>query len=172
MRIVLIAVGAVLALLVAAVLIGPSLVDWNAHKDRIVAEVREATGREFSIQGDMSLALLPVPALSAQGVRLASIEGGSPEPLLELKELRVRIALLPLIEGTVQVERILLVEPQISLEVLPDGQRNWVFANGSPHAGSSIGPGAAALGYSIAKSTSQQQTRRGFRHFRAGITNA
>ena len=63
-----------LALLVAAVLVGPSLVDWNAHKDRIVAEVHKATGRDFSIQGDMSLSLLPVPALSAQGVRLASIE--------------------------------------------------------------------------------------------------
>ena len=147
MRIFLIVVGAVLTLLVAAVLVGPSLVDWNAHKDRIVAEVREATGREFSIQGDMSLALLPVPALSAQGVRLASIEGGAAAPMVDLKELRVRIALLPLLEGTVQVERILLVEPRISLEVLPDGRRNWSFANGSPEAGDSIGPDASALDF-------------------------
>jgi len=147
LRIVLIVVGAVLALLVAAVLVGPSLVDWNAHKDRIVAEVREATGREFSIQGDMSLTLLPVPALSAQGVRLASIEGGSAAPMVDLKELRVRIALLPLLEGTVQVERILLVEPRISLEVLPDGRRNWSFANGSSAASGSIGPDASALDF-------------------------
>ena len=145
MRKVLIALGVVLALLVAAVLVGPSLVDWNAHKDRIVAEVQKATGRDFSIQGDMSLSLLPVPALSAQGVRLASIEGGSSAPMVELKELRVRIALLPLIEGTVQVERILLVEPKILLEVLPDGRRNWSFANGSADAGDSIGPGASDL---------------------------
>ncbi len=140
-----IALGAVLALLVAAVLVGPSLVDWNAHKDRIVAEVHKATGRDFSIQGDMSLSLLPVPALSAQGVRLASIEGGSSKPMVELKELRVRIALLPLIEGTIQVERILLVEPKILLEVLPDGRRNWSFANGSVAADGSIGSGASDL---------------------------
>ncbi len=145
MRKVLIALGVVLALLVAAVLVGPSLVDWNAHKDRIVAEVQKATGRNFSIQGDMSLSLLPVPALSAQGVRLASIEGGSSAPMVELKELRVRIALLPLLEGTVQVERILLVEPKILLEVLPDGRRNWSFANGSADAGDSIGPEASDL---------------------------
>jgi uncharacterized protein involved in outer membrane biogenesis len=126
-------------------LVGPSLVDWNAHKDRIVAEVQKATGRDFSIQGDMSLSLLPVPALSAQGVRLASVEGGSSTPMVELKELRVRIALLPLLEGTVQVERILLVEPKILLEVLPDGRRNWSFANGSADAGDSIGPGASDL---------------------------
>ncbi len=145
MRKVLIALGVVLVLLVAAVLVGPSLVDWNAHKDRIVAEVQKATGRDFSIQGDMSLSLLPVPALSAQGVRLASVEGGSSAPMVELKELRVRIALLPLIEGIVQVERILLVEPKILLEVLPDGRRNWSFANGSAEAGDSIGPGASDL---------------------------
>jgi len=128
----LIAVGVLLVLLVAAVLVGPSLVDWNTQKDRIVAEVREATGRDFSIDGDMSLSLLPVPALSAQGVRLASVEGGSEAPMLELKELRVRVAVLPLLQGTVQVERILLVEPKILLEVLPDGRRNWSFAEGSP----------------------------------------
>ena len=147
MRKILIAIGAVLALLVAAVLVGPSFVDWNAHKDRIVAEVQRATGRDFSIQGDMSLSLLPVPALSAQGVRLASIEGGSAEPMVDLKELRVRVALLPLIEGTVQVERILLVEPKILLEVLPDGRRNWSFADGFAREGDSIGPGASDLDF-------------------------
>jgi uncharacterized protein involved in outer membrane biogenesis len=146
LRKVLIAFGAVLALLVAAVLVGPSFVDWNAQKDRIVAEVQRATGREFSIQGDMSLSLLPVPALSAQGVRLASIEGGSAEPMVDLKELRVRVALLPLIEGTVQVERILLVEPKILLEVLPDGRRNWSFADGNGTDGA-IGPGASNLNF-------------------------
>jgi uncharacterized protein involved in outer membrane biogenesis len=147
LRKVLIALGAVLALLVAAVLVGPSLVDWNAHKDRIVAEVQKATGRDFSIQGDMSLSLLPVPALSAQGVRLASVEGGSEAPMVELKELRVRIALLPLLEGTIQVERILLVKPKILLEVLPDGRRNWSFAKGSAENGSggSAGSGASDL---------------------------
>ena len=39
MRKVLIALGVVLALLVAAVLVGPSLVAWNAPQDRSVAEV-------------------------------------------------------------------------------------------------------------------------------------
>ena len=131
-----------MALLVAAVLVGPSLVDWNAHKARIVAEVRKATGRDFSIQGDMSLSLLPVPALKAQGVRLASFAGGSPEPMVELEELRVRIALFPLLEGTIQVERILLVEPKILLEVLPDGRRNWSFAE---EAGQPLGTAAAGF---------------------------
>ncbi|HEY5598833.1 MAG TPA: AsmA family protein, partial [Kiloniellales bacterium] len=71
----------VLVLLVAAVLIAPSFVDWNAYKDRIAAEVHAATGRELAIDGNISLALLPAPALSVEIVRLANAAGGS-EPTM------------------------------------------------------------------------------------------
>ena len=70
--------------LAAVVLIAPSLIDWNTHKDRIAEKIRKETGRAFTIEGDMSLALLPVPALSASRVCLANIEGGSPEPTVTL----------------------------------------------------------------------------------------
>ena len=66
-----------LVLLIAAVLVGPSFVDWNEHKGRFTAEVRELTGREIAIDGDISLSLLPTPALSAAKVRFANAEGGS-----------------------------------------------------------------------------------------------
>ncbi len=119
--------AALLVVLVGVVLLGPSFVDWNSQKDRIAIEVRKETGRDLTIQGDMSLALLPAPALSAAGVSLTNMEGGSPVPMVELKELRVRVALLPLLQGTVQIEQIVLVQPTILLEILPDGRRNWDF---------------------------------------------
>ncbi len=119
--------AALLVVLVGVVLLGPSFIDWNSQKDRIAIEVRKETGRDLTIQGDMSLALLPTPALSAAGVSLTNMEGGSPVPMVELKELRVRVALLPLLQGTVQIEQIVLVQPTILLEILPDGRRNWDF---------------------------------------------
>lgn len=112
---------------VAAVLIGPSFVDWNSQKSRIAAEVRSLTGRELTIDGDMSLGMLPAPALAASSVRFENIPGGSEPAMIELEELRVRVALLPLLQGRVQFERIALVKPRILLEVLPDGRRNWDF---------------------------------------------
>ncbi len=142
-------VGVLLAVLIAAVLIGPSLIDWNAQRDRIAAEVQKITGHELTIRGDMELSLLPVPAMSAKGVSLANIEGGSPEPMVALEDLRVRIALLPLIQGVVQVEQIVLVEPKILLEVLPDGRRNWVFADPSGQSAAPAAPFDETSGFEV-----------------------
>ena len=92
---------ALLVILVAAVLVGPSFIDWNAQKDRITAEALKLTGRALTIDGDISLALLPAPALSADGIRLANIEGGSGPAMVALESLEVRIALMPLLQGEV-----------------------------------------------------------------------
>ncbi len=132
---------ALVVVLVGGLLFGPNLIDWNTHKDRIAAEVRKQTGRALSIDGDVSLTLVPVPALSLGGVALANVEGGSPEPMIALKALRVRVALLPLLGGTIQVERISLVEPSILLEVLPDGRRNWDFGGSGSGGATGLGGG-------------------------------
>ncbi len=116
--------------LVAALLIAPSFVDWNAHKGRIAKEIFDLTGRDLAIDGDVSLAILPAPALSAARVRLANIEGGSAPAMVELDALKVRIALLPLLRGEVQVESVDLVRPRILAEVLPDGRKNWEIEAG------------------------------------------
>jgi hypothetical protein len=122
-------------LVIAAALIGPGLVDWNAQRDRIAAEVHKATGRDLMIDGDVHLAVLPAPALSAERVRFANVTGGSEPTMAELRELRVRVALWPLLWGRVKVESVSLVEPRILLEVLADGRRNWDFGPATPEAG-------------------------------------
>lgn len=126
-RKILIAVGAALVLIVAALLIGPSFVDWNRYKPEITQQVAAATGRQLAIDGDISLALLPVPKLSVAGVRFANAEGGSTAEMATLESLDVRVALLPLLSGKVQVDSVALVKPYIILEKLEDGSANWEF---------------------------------------------
>ena len=55
---------------------------------------------------------------------------------------------VPLIEGTIQVERILLVKPKILLEVLPDGRRNWSFAEGAAENGTQASGASGSSGAS------------------------
>ncbi len=112
-------------ILVVAVLVGPNFIDWNAQKGRITAEVERLTGRKLIIDGDLSLTILPAPAFSAARVRFANVEGGSAPSMIELESLDVRVALIPLVQGQVEVERIDLVRPEILVEVLPDGRGNW-----------------------------------------------
>ena len=119
---------ALVVLLLAAALIGPSFVDWNEYKPEIVARIKAMTGRDLVIDGDIDLAVLPAPTLSVNGLRIANVEGAAAPDMIDLKALRVRVALRPLFEGTVKVEHIALVEPVIELEVLPDGRPNWEVA--------------------------------------------
>src|SRR3546814_13217787 len=92
----------------------------------------DLTGRGLEIAGDVSLRLLPTPAFSAEQVTLANLEGGSEPVMARLEELRISIALLPLLRGEVLVESVTLVRPDILLEVLEDGRANWVLADAPP----------------------------------------
>ena len=142
MKRVLWAIGGLLVLLVAAVLIGLGLVDWNQYKGDIQNQARDATGRELIINGDISITVLPAPALIANDVLLANIEGAASKNMLRLKYLEVRIALAPLLASRIEVERIKLVDPEIELEVLADGRKNWVFDTDGPGTASQTIPGA------------------------------
>lgn len=116
------------ALLLVAVLIIPGLLNWNEYKAEISAQVEQATGRKVIIEGDLDLAILPAPRLSAARVSLANIRGGSNQPMVSLRSLAVELRLLPLLGGNIEVDSITLIEPVILLEKLADGRANWEFA--------------------------------------------
>lgn len=137
MKKVLIGLGVVLALLLGAVLIGPGFINWNDYKDEILLAAKEATGRDVAIDGDLSLSLLPAPAFTAEGIRVANIDGGSEPEMARLAAFELRLAFAPLLSGRIQIERIRLVEPRVLLEVTADGRTNWTFETASTTAGGS-----------------------------------
>ena len=132
-----------LALLVAAVLIGPGLIDWNQYKGEIAAQAKAITGRDLTIDGDIQITVLPAPALVVKDVALANLEGATSPEMARLKSLEIRIALGPLLSGQIQVETIKLDTPVIELEVTGDGRRNWDFPAPSGKEKKDAGPPAA-----------------------------
>lgn len=142
MKKLLLGLGVLLVVLVAAVLIVPGFIDWNDYKQEARDLVREATGRDLVIGGDITLTVLPAPALSAQDVRLSNAPGASEPDLAALRELEVRIKFAPLLGGHVQVESVRLIEPRIVLERLADGRFNWEFESERTSAATDPAPGA------------------------------
>ncbi|EWY38188.1 hypothetical protein N825_14875 [Skermanella stibiiresistens SB22] len=136
MKKLLIGILAVLLLLVGAVLIVPSLIDWNSYKADIAERISAATGRSVTLDGNIDLALLPRPTLSVSGARLANPPGAAEPDMAKLRKLDVRVAFMPLLSGRIQVQSIALIEPVIALEVLRDGRRNWEF---TPAGGATLG---------------------------------
>ena len=124
----LVALGVVIVLLVAALAIVPAFVDWNDYKPEFAARVEAATGRKLTIEGDLSLSVLPAPVLAARSVRLANVEGAVAPDMASAESIEVALQLGPLLRGRIAFSTITLVDPVIELEVLADGRRNWVLA--------------------------------------------
>lgn len=139
MRKILIGFAVTLTLILLAALIVPSFIDWNRFKAEIESQARLATGRELTIGGDISFSVLPAPTLAVAEVALANIPGASETPLLRLKRLDAQISLLPLLTGKIKIARFDLQQPEIFLEITPEGQNNWTFA-ATPQAEEAPGP--------------------------------
>lgn len=115
----------VLFLLMAALLIGPSFVDWNKYKPQIIEQAKSAAGYDVKIDGDIHLSLIPSPQLEIEGLSVVAPRGRA-DNLLTMKQANVSVNLFPLLSGNVQVDTVRLVNPDIQLEVLPDGQNSWM----------------------------------------------
>lgn len=121
-----IGIVAVIVILIAAVLVAPSFVDWNARKQQIAELVKDATGRDLTINGDIDVTILPRPALRVEDVRLSNAAGASAPDMIRLPEARVSVAFGPLFEGQLATV-VTLVRPIINLEKLAGGRANWQF---------------------------------------------
>ena len=119
---------AFLVLGLGAILIAPSFIDWNRFKPDIVGQLEAVTGRTIAIDGPVGFTMLPAPTLSASLVRVAGPEAATERDLVELRALDVQIGLFPLLTGTVQIESVTLVAPELNLERFADGSGSWETA--------------------------------------------
>lgn len=120
--------GGIVALLVAALVALPALIDVNSYKPLIVSQVKTATGRDLVIDGPISLSLLPTPTVSVTGVKFFNAPGSKNANMVEVKSVTVKPSLLALLGGNIEVSEVTLVEPKIVLEINAEGKPNWEFA--------------------------------------------
>ena len=119
--------GALLILAIAGALIAPFFIDLNDYKPEIAEQAKAATGRDLAIDGDISLSLLPMPSVSVAGVHFGNAAGGSRPDMLTLEAVSVKVALMPLLSGQIQVKEVILTKPDILLEKLADNPaRGWL----------------------------------------------
>ena len=121
--------GLILGGLVALVLIGAFLVSLlvnpNDFKPKIAAAVKNSTGRELNLQGDIKLSVFPWVALSLGPASLSNPPGFGEAPFLSFRRAEVRVKLLPLLSKHLEVARVVLDGLDLRLVKKPDGQANW-----------------------------------------------
>ena len=121
----------VVGMLVVTVIVGGNVVimstDYNQYEGLIAEKVKEATGRNSSIAGDIELELSFTPSLSVSGVRFENAEWGSKPDMLSVEKFSAQVALLPLLSNTIEVDHVLLQGAEILIEREADGRANFVF---------------------------------------------
>ena len=71
--------------------------DPNDFRDQISASVKEQTGRDFTIEGDLSLTLFPWLAVEVGHTELGNAEGFSEEQFLSFENASLSVRMMPLI---------------------------------------------------------------------------
>lgn len=104
-----------------------STLDVNQYKGELIKAVEQATGRELQIGSDLQLALSLIPTVVVENVKFSNASWGSKPEMVSLNKFEIEIALLPLLSGSVQVNRLILLEPDILLEINKKGLANWEF---------------------------------------------
>ncbi|WP_144299887.1 AsmA family protein, partial [Elioraea rosea] len=144
LRTVLIAAGVVVALPVIGIGIFAATFDANAYKPRIAQAVKDGTGRELALNGPIGLKLGLTPALRVEDVTFANAPWGSRPDMARFEALEVEVAVFPLISGNVEINRVVLIRPNILLETDAQGRGNWEVAAPQAAAQPAPQPGAPA----------------------------
>lgn len=126
LKFLLIAVAAIVGIGIVAAIAFVMFFDPNDFRDRISGQVSKATGREFVIEGDLSVSLFPWLAVEIGRSELGNAEGFGTEPFATFDEARLSVRLLPLLlrrevaVGTATLDALVL-----NLQVAADGRTNW-----------------------------------------------
>ncbi|MDD5462407.1 MAG: AsmA family protein [Methylococcales bacterium] len=125
LKIILSVVAAVVLLIVIAGYTLTLFIDPNDYKSEIAAAVKDKTGRDLSLEGDLKLSFLPMPSIATGKMALGNAKGFQDLPFATLEDSTIAIKLLPLITKKIEVSHLLLKGLTLNLAKNPQGIRNW-----------------------------------------------
>ena len=108
-----------------ALAIALSLVlDPDEIKNRLSETVSQKTGRAFTVAG-AELALFPWLGVKLHDVKLGNAVGFGDTPMARLKTVQVHVRLWPVLQGNVELDKVVLDGLQLDLQRNRRGQGNW-----------------------------------------------
>ena len=124
---IIIAVAFVFVVLIAGLYAFTELYNFNKFKPLIYRAVKNATGRELNIGGDVDIDFGIRPIIKAGDVSFQNAVWSAQPDLGRVKHLEVQVAVWRLIYGKFDFVRLVLVEPEIIVEFDSAGTSNFSF---------------------------------------------
>lgn len=107
-------------LVLLAIIIIPLVVDPNDYRDELSTLVKDKTGRDLTLSGDLKVSVFPWLGVKTQGLSLSQpkgIEGN----MVSVDTAQLRVKLLPLLSKKIEVDTVVLERPMINLVTLKNG---------------------------------------------------
>src|SRR3984893_4380872 len=98
--------GGIIVLIAVGLLAVWWLVNPNDYKGRIATAVKESTGRDLVLKGDIKLSVFPWIALQLGPASLGNPPGFGEEPFLAFNRAAVRVKLFPLLAKRLEMDRV------------------------------------------------------------------
>jgi len=117
--------ASVVVLLVLSIIIIPIVVDPNNYKEEIQQLVKEKTGRDLMIKGDLSLSVFPWVGVGINQVSLSNADGFKGGNFAEIEQAEVKVKLFPLFSQQIDVSTVVLNGLKLNLAKNKAGISNW-----------------------------------------------
>jgi hypothetical protein len=122
--------GITFVILIASVVSMIALVtqyDYNQLKPLAVRMIKDATGRDITINGNLHLVPSLMPTLSVSDITFANAPWGEKGAMLWLDQMEAKLDLLALLQGRLDVDYLVLDGLNVLLQTDGHGRANWEF---------------------------------------------
>ena len=111
----------IIVVLCAAAVIGSYILlknfNPNDYKQKIEQIVSKEINREVKINGDISVVPSLVPTISASKISVANTDWASSPYIFSVENIKIKFALLPLLEKNIVIDEVRIEQPKINLQM-------------------------------------------------------
>ncbi len=136
----------ILAIPVLVIVLGVAalvmFVNPNQFKPMLAEQVKNQTGLELEISGDISWQFFPSVGLELGQTSLKNPQGFQNPNLFSVNQVGVSVAVMPLLDKTLEIGSITLDGAQVYLETLKDGRSNLDALTAAPQTETAAEPAA------------------------------
>ncbi|MBV6632965.1 MAG: AsmA family protein [Alphaproteobacteria bacterium] len=147
----------VVVLIVGGVAAFVATFDVERYRPEIETQATNAIGRKVELAGPMSITFWPSLAITIRDVTIANPSWTEAKHLLRAGSIDLSIAIMPLLQRQIEIERVFLDDIDLALEETANGEQNWRLpmfdqAGSAQQQSADTGNGAAGPGLDLAVS--------------------
>lgn len=161
-----IVIACVIVAIIILVIVLPFVINPNDFKPQIERAVKNKTGRELSIPGDIKLSIFPWLGAEIGPMSLSNASGFGNTPFASINVTDIHVKFWPLLHGKIEVGTVKLQGLNLDLERDANGRSNWQDILDHLKAG---GSGSKASGNTSANGLAGLQVQ-GFTLSNSGVT--